>query len=38
MAQEEKGDSKSLETLVYRENMDLNVHNDLTLIYCAFPD
>ena len=35
--QEEKEDSKSLETLNNVEGKDLNLHNNLTTVYCAFP-
>lgn len=35
--QEEKDDSKSLETLINAEGKDLNLHNNHTLVYCAFP-
>ena len=28
----------SLETRINVENNYLNLHNDLTLVYCAFPD
>ena len=34
--QEEKEDSKSLETLNNGEGMDLNLHDNLTLVFCAF--
>ena len=30
--------TKSLETLIRGEGVDLNLHNNLTLAYCAFAD
>ena len=29
--------TKPLETLSWGESKDLNLHNDLTFVYCAFP-
>ena len=34
--QEEKDNSKSLETVNNGGSMDLNLHDNLTLVYCAF--
>ena len=34
--QEEKDNSRSLETLNNGEGMDLYLHDNLTLVYCAF--
>ena len=34
--QEEGGTTLSLETLINVEGKDFNLHDDLTLVYCAF--
>lgn len=36
--QEEKDDSKSLETFIHGEGNDLNRHDNLTLVHCDFSD
>ena len=35
--QKRKDDLKSIETLINKEDNDLNLHNEHILIYCALP-
>lgn len=35
--QEDGDDSKSLETVINGDGRDLNLHYNLTRVYCAFP-